>query len=285
MNKAGLAWQYTSNFNELPFYKFTVSVATINQAKADATGSINLLVRRLQEVDRRTKATHVVYTGDTSDKVFDERSELLVSVNRQKVRNCFLMNGYFTLVAEPLENKILKKLNAYTYRVFEDNSMLKEISDKKPQLGFAYLKLQISFEKEEFDVGKMFSFNEQGEQFFNLYIDKVKVLDLADPDKKSFYLAAQKNKQNEYRLFFTPEINYKTVDFVFNFSRRAFMKLGMSDNNGDVIFVAYPNDHGMLDGGDFEIFYAMYHPDNMIREKNKFTDGSGWKRENMNWIN
>jgi hypothetical protein len=285
LNKAGIAWQKIIEGQELPAYTFTLSVATVNQSEVDETGNLNFLIKRLPEKDKNTKATHAVYFVNTKSQSFDEYSEMLISVNRKKLKSCFFMNGFYTLHADASEKKIYKKLNAYTYTLKEDDTLLEDKSKAQKQLGYAYLKLQLLFENDEQQVGKMYRYMEQGQEFFNLYIDKVKVLDLADVVKENFYVVAQLKGKSEFVLFFSPEINYKSVDFVFNFSRRAFMHLGMSDNNGNIVFVAYPQEVGIADGSNFEIFYAHYHPDNAIREKSFFAEASGWKAENMTWIN
>lgn len=290
VSQVGMAWVMQHDARAtLPNYKFNLSVAAVNQAKVDATGNINMLVERLPQPDKQTKATHQIYIKDSAQQTFDETSELLITVNRKKVKNCFLLNGFFHMEAIPKEPRsVFKKLNAYTYEVKEDQSITNQHkkSGSLPLLGYAYLKVQADLDHAGEVIGKMMTTNENAEIYHKLFIGKEMALDLAGIEPDHFYILAIRNAEmkNEYRLYFSSIINYQAVDYVFKMGRKAFMRLGWSDNNGHVIFVAYPHDRQKTMDGDLELFYVHYNPENIIGDKTAFSSGRGWSSKNMYWL-
>lgn len=290
VSQAGMAWIVQHDIQSmLPSYKFNLSVAVVNQSKVDATGNINVLVARLPQPDKHTRATHHIYIKDTAQQIFDETSELLITVNRKKIKNGFLLNGFFHMEAIPKEPRsVFKKLNAYTYEVREDKSFAhqQKKSGSLPLLGYAYLKVQADPDHTGEVIGKMIATSENAEVYHNLFIRKEKVLDLAGIEPDHFYILAIKNEEtkNEYRLFYSSIINYQAVDYAFKINRKAFMRLGWSDNNGHVIFVAYTRDKSDVKKGDLELYYVHYNPENIVGDKTAFSSGLGWSSRNMYWL-
>jgi len=285
-----MAWiRLTNDSGTLPGFKFNLSIAAVNQMKVDQAGNLNILVRRLPEPDKHTKATHTLYFTQEGGQVFDESSELLIAISRKKIKDCFLLNGFCHFDALPVTPKsVYKKLNAYTYNVKEDMSFNTEASKetKQPNLGYAYLKVQADHDKNQDAVGRLYKLSEGDTDFFHLYINKIKVLERTSPEAECFYLMGIQldDTENEYRLMYSTILNYKETDFVFVINRKAFMKLGMSDNNGHVIFVSYFHAHDNYHAGDLEMFYVHYNPSNQIREKSLFEAGNGWSKTNMHWL-
>ncbi|NBC82132.1 MAG: hypothetical protein GVY19_02010 [Bacteroidetes bacterium] len=290
ISKVGMAWASRKDEEgSLPCYRFILSVAAVNQAKVDGMGNINVLVKRLTEPDRNTQATHQLYIHETNEQVFDESSELLISVNRKKVKDCFLLNGFFHLEAYPnMPKSIYKKLHAYTYQVKEDQTYIS--SGKKPDtsriLGYAYLKVQADIEQSNEIIGKMFSITENAAIVHHLFIKKDQALDLAGIESDIFYVIARKAEDttNEFLLFFSSILNYQETDFVFLFHRKDFMRLGWSDNNGHLFFTAHTHEQPDIKAGDLVLDYVHYNPENLIRANSAFPSAQGWSRANMSWL-